>query len=752
METYKDPFDYHQSARPGKIEVVPTKPCQTQRDLSLAYSPGVAQPCLAIEKNPDDVFKYTAKANLVAVVSNGSAVLGLGAIGALAGKPVMEGKAVLFKRFADIDVFDIELDTQDPEEIIRTVKLMEPTFGGINLEDIKAPECFLIEERLKAEMGIPVFHDDQHGTAIISGAGLLNALKLVGKKIDEVNVVFNGAGAAGVACARFYIALGVRPENIIVCDTKGVIYRGRKEGMNPYKESLAVDTDARTLAQALEGADVFSGCSVKDAVTQDMIRSMADKPIIFAMANPDPEISYPDAVAARDGVIAATGRSDFPNQINNVLGFPSIFRGALDVRATTINDAMQVAAAKALADLAREPVPYQAMKAYNLERLHFGPEYIIPKPFDPRVLVWEASAVAKAAMDTGVARLRIDLDEYRNRLEERLGITRKVMRVMINKARSDPKRIVYPEGDHPPVLKACEIIVDDGIARPVLLGQRDKIESLIAGLHIDLKDRVEIIDPAEFERLDEYVNAFHELRQRKGMTKNEARTCMKSRNYFGPMMVHMGEVDGLVSGLTRQYQYTLRPALQIIGKRAGVNRVAGMYAIVLKDRRLFFADTTVNLDPSAEDLAEIAILCAQGVTRFGIEPHIAMISFSNFGSSRNIYTDKVRRAVEIVRERAPHLKIDGEMQADTAVTPQIIRETFPFSTLDNGANVLIFPNLDAGNAAYKLVQRLSGGEAIGPILMGMRKPVHVLQLGGFDEIDVVNMTAIAVVDAQEELA
>lgn len=749
MKTYADALDYHRSDRPGKIEVVPTKPCQTQRDLSLAYTPGVAEPCLAIEKNPDAAFEYTSRGNLVAVVTNGTAVLGLGSIGALASKPVMEGKGVLFKRFADIDVFDLELDTQDPEEIIRTVKLLEPTFGGINLEDIKAPECFLIEERLKKEMNIPVFHDDQHGTAIISGAGLLNALELVEKKIDEVKIVFNGAGAAGIACAKFHITLGVKPENVILCDSKGVIFEGRTEGMNPHKEAFKVETEARTLADAMKGADVFVGCSVKDVVTQDMVRSMADNPIVFAMANPDPEIGYAEAGAARDDVITATGRSDFPNQINNVLGFPSIFRGALDVRASGINDEMKVAAARALADLTKEPVPYQAMKAYNLERLQFGPEYIIPKPFDPRVLIWEASAVAKAAMETGVARIEIDIDEYRERLEERLGLSRKVMRVMINKARKAPKRIVYPEGDHPPILKACEIIVDEGIAQPVLLGDRSTIESLIEDRGIDLKGRAEIVDPGDFERIGDYTQAFYELRRRKGMTQKEARKSMvSSRNHFGAMMVHMGDADGLVSGLTSHYQFTIRPALQIIGTRAGVNKVAGMYMIALKDQQYFFADTTVNTNPTAEDLADIAILCAQEVKRFNIEPRIAMISYSNFGSTRSPDTEKVRRAVEIVHDREPDLLIDGEMQADTAVRPDIIRETFPFSLLPDGANVLVFPNLDAGNAAYKLVQRLSGAETIGPILMGMRKPVHVLQLGGFDETDVVNMTAISVVDAQ----
>jgi len=748
MISVEESLEYHRGGRAGKLEVVATKPCQTQRDLSMAYTPGVAEPCRVIERNPDEVFEYTAKGNLVAVVTNGTAVLGLGAIGPLAGKPVMEGKAVLFKRFADIDVFDLELDTRDPEEFIRAVKLLEPTFGGINLEDIKAPECFLIEERLKKEMNIPVFHDDQHGTAIISGAGLLNALELVGKKIEEVRIVVSGAGAAGVACARFYCMLGARRENILMCDSLGVVYKGRTERMNPYKEEFAAETDARTLADALKGADVFIGVSAPNVVTQEMVRSMADHPILFAMANPDPEIPYEEAKAARDDVIMATGRSDYPNQVNNVLGFPFIFRGALDVRARAINDEMKVAAARALAALAKVPVPYAVMKAYRLDRLEFGPDYIIPKPFDPRVLIWEASAVAKAAMESGVARRRIDIDEYREKLEARLGLSRQVMRVMINKARNDPKRIVYPEGDHAPILKACEVILDEGMAHPILLGPKEKIEALIEEMRLNLKGGVEIVDPYYFDRRDEYVREFYHLRQRKGVTLREARKMMTMRNYFGAMMVRLGDADGLVSGLTTHYPETIRPALQIIGPRPGVTRVAGMYMMVFREKVYFFADATVNIDPSAEDLAQIALLCAREVRRFDVEPRIAMVSFSNFGSARYPQSEKVRRAVELIHERAPELAVDGEMQADTAVTPEIIRENFPFCKLKDGANVLIFPNLEAGNVAYKLVQRLSGAEAIGPILLGMRKPVHVLQVGGFNEVDVVNMTALAVVDAQ----
>ncbi len=750
MDLQQDALDYHVGARHGKLEVVPTKPCQTQRDLSLAYTPGVAVPCRAIEKNPDKVFDYTAKGNLVAVVTNGTAVLGLGDIGPMAGKPVMEGKAVLFKRFADIDVFDIELNTHDPDEIIKAVTLLEPTFGGINLEDIKAPECFYIEERLKETLNIPVFHDDQHGTAIISGAGLLNALDIVGKRIEDVRVVFCGAGAAGIACAKFYITLGVRKENILFCDSKGVIYKGRTEGMNPYKEFFAVETDRRTLAEALVSADVFAGVSSANLVTPDMVCTMAEDPIIFAMANPDPEITYEDAVSARPDAIMATGRSDYPNQINNVLGFPFIFRGALDVRATAINDEMKVAAAKALANLAREPVPYAVEMAYRKERLQFGRDYIIPKPFDPRVLIWEAAAVAKAAIETGVARRELNIDEYRERLEARLGLSRRIMRVMINKARSAPKRIVYPEGDHAPILKACETILDEGMAVPILLGDRARIRAMIEELGLDLQSGVEIVDPLDSDRLPRYEHELYRMRQRKGVSIEMARRLAQTRIYFGAMMVHMGDADGLVSGLTASYPDTIRPALEVIGARPGVQRVAGMYMMVLKDKVYFFADATVNINPSAEDLAEIAILCANGVRRFDMEPRVALVSFSNFGSARYAESEKVRKAVEILRHREPDIVADGEMQADTAVTPSILEEHFPFSRLkDGGANVLIFPTLEAGNVAYKLVQRLGGAEAIGPILLGMRKPVHLLQYGGFNEVDVINMTAIAAVDAAE---
>jgi malate dehydrogenase (oxaloacetate-decarboxylating)(NADP+) len=741
-------LEYHSRARKGKIEVIPTKPCITQTDLSLAYTPGVAEPCREIHQDPEKIWEYTSRGNLVAVVSNGTAVLGLGDIGAGAGKPVMEGKGVLFKRFADIDVFDIEVDSHDAEEIVRIVKALEPTFGGVNLEDISAPDCFYIEETLKKEMRIPVFHDDQHGTAIISGAALLNALEIVGKDISKVKVVFNGAGAAGIACANHYLRLGVAKHNLILCDTKGVVYVGRKEKMNPYKAKFATEHKARTLAEAMKGADVFVGLSVKGAVTKEMVAAMAKDPILFAMANPDPEITYDDAMSVRQDLIMATGRSDYPNQVNNVLGFPFIFRGALDARATTINEEMKMAATRALAELAKEPVPYTVMKAYRLENLKFGRDYIIPKPFDPRVLLWEAPAVAKAAMDTGVAQKPIDIDKYREELEARLGLSRKVMRAMINKAKKAPKRIVYPEGEFPAILKACEIILDEGIAHPILLGEAERIRAHIEEMRLNLRAAIDIINPARSPKLADYVEEFYRMRQRRGITRSDAGRLMLDPNYFGPMMVHLNDADGLVSGLTHQYPETLRPALQIIKLRDGVSKVAGLYAMVFKDRMVFLADATVNIDPSAEELADIALLVAEEVRRFDVQPRIAMLSFSNFGSVQHPLSQKVRAAISLVRQKAPDLLIDGEMQADTAVMPEILSEHYPFSTLKDGANVLIFPNLISGNVAYKLLQRLGGAEAIGPILMGTQKPVHLLQVGGTNEVDVVNMTAIAVVDAQ----
>ncbi|HVN06278.1 MAG TPA: NADP-dependent malic enzyme [Bryobacteraceae bacterium] len=739
---------YHSSAPAGKLATVPTKPCRTQRDLSLAYTPGVAVPCLEIARDPSLVYKYTAKGNLVAVVSNGTAVLGLGNIGAAAGKPVMEGKGVLFKRFADIDVFDIELATADPDEIIRTCQLLEPTFGGINLEDIKAPECFYIEEECRRTMKIPVFHDDQHGTAIISGAALLNALDLVGKRIEDVHVVFNGAGASGISCARHYVNLGVLPEHILMCDTKGVIYKGRKEGMNRYKEMFAADTAARTLSDAMVGADVFFGLSSANCVTPEMLLAMARDPIVFAMANPDPEIAYDVAVATRPDAIVATGRSDFPNQVNNVLGFPFIFRGALDVRATTVNDEMKLAATRALAALAREDVPDSVRRAYGVEHLEFGREYIIPKPFDSRVLIWEAAAVAQAAMETGVAQTPIDIHEYREQLERRLGKAHEVMRVMIHKAQRQPKRVVFPEGEEPKILRACQILIDEKIAMPILLGNEEKIRAGMAGLRLHAAG-IRIIDPTKSDRLPAYTEELYCLRQRKGDTRREVEQLIPNRTTFGAMMVRLGDADALVSGLTQHYPDTIRPALQVIEVRPGLRRVSGVYVMITPKGDIYFlADATVNIEPTAEDLAEIAVTTAELARRFNVEPRVAMLSFSNFGSTRHPLSEKVRRAVELVRLREPGLMVDGEMQADTALVPEIIDETYPFSTLKGGANVLIFPNLEAGNIAYKLLSRVAGLDPIGPILVGMSRPVHVLQRGA-EVNDIVNIAAIAVVDAQD---
>lgn len=744
----EDALEYHSTSPAGKIAVSPTKPCRTQRDLSLAYTPGVAVPCLEIERDPSLAYKYTAKGNLVAVVSNGTAVLGLGNIGALAGKPVMEGKGVLFKRFADIDVFDIELNTLDPEEVIRTCQILEPTFGGINLEDIKAPECFHIEEELRKTMKIPVFHDDQHGTAIISGAGLVNALEIAGKKIGDVKVVFNGAGASAISCASHYVNLGVRVENIVMCDTKGVIYEGRKEGMNAYKARFASKTKARTLTEALVGADVFFGLSSGGAVTPEMVKGMAPDPIIFALANPDPEISYDAAKAARPDAIVATGRSDYPNQVNNVLGFPFIFRGALDVRATTINDEMKLAATRALAALAKEDVPDSVLRAYSVERIEFGRDYIIPKPFDPRVLIWEASAVAEAAMKTGVAQEPVDLATYREQLERRLGTAHGVMRAMINKAQRQPKRVVFTEGEEPKILRACQILVDEKIAEPILLGNEETIRAKAAELRLHLNG-IPILDPERSEKLDLYTEEFFSLRQRKGVTRREAAETVKHPVTFGSLMVRLGEADALVGGLTTHYPDTIRPALQVIDVRPELKRVAGVYVLITPKSDIYFlADATVNIEPTSEDLAEIAIMTAEKAHRFNQEPRVAMLSFSNFGSTRHPLAEKVRRAVDLVRQRAPGLMIDGEMQADTAVVPAIIDETYPFSTLKGGANVLVFPNLESGNIAYKLLHRIGGAELVGPLLTGLSRPVHVLQRGS-EVNDIVHVAAIAVVDAQE---
>ncbi|GAB4536031.1 MAG: NADP-dependent malic enzyme [Anaerolineae bacterium] len=738
-------LQYHEKGRPGKIEVIPTKPTSSQLDLSLAYTPGVAVPVLEIAEDPDLAYRYTTKGNLVAVVSNGTAILGLGNRGPLASKPVMEGKGVLFKRFADIDVFDIEVDATDPEEVINVVRAIAPTFGGINLEDIKAPECFVIEERLKEMLDIPVFHDDQHGTAIIATAGLLNALDLVGKKIDQVQIVVNGAGASAIACSEMFLLAGARRENITMLDSRGVLYVGRKEGMNEYKARFARETEARTLADAMRGADVFVGLSVADVVTQDMVRSMADQPIIFAMANPDPEIKYELAKEARPDAIVATGRSDYPNQVNNVLGFPFIFRGALDVQACQINQEMKLAAAQALAALARQDVPDSVLRAYGVESLKFGPDYIIPKPFDPRVLLWESPAVAEAAMRTGVARRHIDLDVYREQLEARLGKGWELMRLISTKARSNPKRVVFGEGEEPRIIRAAAAVEEQGIGRAILLGRPEVVRQVVQDLGLDFEPTV--IEPQFSQHYEAYCQAFFELRQRKGITWARARALMRRRSYFGPMMVEKGDADAYVSGLTHNYAEIIRPALEVVGTAPDVHKVAGMYIMLVRDKVYFFSDATVNIDPSAEDLAEIACMAADAACRFDIQPRIAMLSFSNFGSTRHPFAEKVRRAVEIVRERRPDLIVDGEMMADTAVVPEIIDEFYPFSQVRD-ANVLIFPDLEAANVAYKLLQRLGGAETIGPVLLGMGKPIHVLQRG--DEVrNIVNMAAMAVVDAQE---
>ena len=745
--TREDALAYHSGIHKGKIEVVPTKPTATQHDLSLAYTPGVAEPCLEIARDPGLAYEYTAKGNLVAVITNGTAVLGLGNIGALAGKPVMEGKGVLFKRFAGIDVFDIELATENPDEIVRTVQLLEPTFGGINLEDIRAPECFEIERRLKESMSIPVFHDDQHGTAIISGAALLNALALTGRRIEDARIVFAGAGAAALGCLRLWLQLGVRRERVILCDEMGVIFRGRTQLMDPNKEEFAAETPLRTLTEALRGADVFVGLSRGGIVKGEMLVGMAPDPIVFAMANPVPEIGYEEALAARPDAIMATGRSDYPNQVNNVLGFPFIFRGALDVRATDINDAMKLAACRALADLAREDVPDSVLKAYGLPSLHFGRDYLIPKPFDHRVLLTVSPAVARAAMESGVARSPItDFDEYGRRLETLISRRLELMRGVIDRARRSPKRIVFPEGEQEKILRAAKVLVDSGIAHPILLARREVILDRLRELDLP-EDRVTIIHNESAPKYEAYARALHELRRREGVTYEDAFKLVRSRNYFGVMMLQQGDADGLISGLTQYYPDTIRPALQVIPLQPGVTRVSGTYILVLKDRLFFLADTTVNIEPSSEDLAEIAILTAGFARRFGVKPRVAMLSFSNFGSTRHRVTDRVRRAAEIARERAPGLEVDGEMQADTAVLDSVLRESYSWSHLKGPANVLIFPELQSANIAYKLIWRLADAEAIGPILLGLSQPVHVLQRG-VEVADIVNVAAICVEDAQ----
>ena len=745
MSLREEALNYHSQGRPGKIEVTPTKPLLTQKDLSLAYTPGVAIPVLEIAEDPEKAFEYTAKGNLVAVLSNGTAILGLGNRGALAAKPVMEGKGVLFKRFADVDVFDIEVDTLDPDEIIRVGQLLTPTFGGINLEDIKAPECFYIEEELEKTTNIPVFHDDQHGTAIISGAALLNALELTGKKIEDIKIVINGAGAAGIACGEFYIGLGAQREHIIMCDSRGVIYKGRTAGMNPYKEHFVQETEARTLADALVGADVFMGVSIANVVTQDMVRSMTDKPIIFAMANPYPEISYEDATEARPDAIMATGRSDYPNQVNNVLGFPFIFRGALDVHATNVNMQMKVAASQALAQLAHEDVPDSVLKAYGVDSLHFGSEYIIPKPLDPRVLTRVAPAVARAAMESGVARRHIDIDAYPDELRKRQGLGGIVMQTIIRKAQQNPKRVVLADGAHPRILRAAYIIEQEGIGTPILLADPDDVEAQLGRLQLDYKPTV--VPPLSCEKHEEYAHVLYELRRRKGVTLGSARQLVRQPNYLGALMVQTGDADAFVSGLTYNYPDVLRPALRVVGTRQDVSIISGVYLMIVHDRLYFFADATVNPDPTAEQLAEIAIEAAEVAETFGKEPHVAMISFSNFGSTRYPQSEKVRKATKLVKQLRPTLNVDGEMQVDTAVSPDFMEENFPFSKVRD-ANVLVFPNLDAANAAYKLLARLGGAQAIGPILRGMAKSIHVIPTGS-EVRDIVNATALAVVEAQQ---
>ncbi|MCB0211853.1 MAG: NADP-dependent malic enzyme [Anaerolineae bacterium] len=741
-----DALRYHEEGRPGKIEVIPTKPTSSQLDLSLAYSPGVAVPVLEIAKDPNAAYRYTAKSNLVAVISNGTAILGLGDRGPLASKPVMEGKGVLFKRFADIDVFDIEVDVTDPEEFINVVKAIAPTFGGINLEDIKAPGCFVIEDRLKEMLDIPVFHDDQHGTAIIATAGLINALEVVGKDIAEVKIVVNGAGASAMSCARLFVLAGARRENVTMVDSRGVIYAGRTEGMNEYKAYFAQETADRTLTDALNGADVMVGLSVADSVTQDMIRGMNDRPLIFAMANPDPEIKYELAREARPDAIIATGRSDYPNQVNNVLGFPFIFRGALDVQARQINDEAKLAAVYALAKLAHEDVPDSVLKAYNLTSLKFGPEYIIPKPFDPRVLLWVAPAVAEAAMKSGVARRHIDIDAYKEQLEASLGRGWQLMRHIINKARHNPKRVVFGEGEETRIIRAASIIKEEGIGYPVLLGRPEIIRKRIDEL--GLKFEPEIIEPRASENFERYSQALFQLRGRKGMTLVAARNHMNLRRYFGPMMVQLGDADAYISGLVLNYLGGLVPAIEVIGTAPDVRKVAGMYIIIVRDQVYFFVDATVNVDPTAEELADIALLAAKQVRRFDMEPRVAMLSFSNFGSNRHPFAEKVRQAVDILHARNPDLQVDGEMRADTAVMASMVDKLYPFSQVRD-ANVLVFPNLEAANIAYKLMQRLGGAESIGPLLLGMNKAVHILQ-GREEEVrDIVNMAAMAVIDAQE---
>lgn len=746
----QEALDYHSQGKPGKIEVIPSKPYNSQRDLSLAYSPGVAEPCKEIHEDPEKVFKYTAKANLVAVISNGTAVLGLGDIGPEASKPVMEGKGLLFKIFSDIDVFDIEVDTKDVDEFVKTVKNIAPTFGGINLEDIKAPEAFDIEQKLKEELDIPVMHDDQHGTAIISGAALLNALELAEKKIEEVKIVVNGAGASAISCAKLYQSMGAKPGNIMMLDSKGVI-RSDRDDLSSHKRLFARDTKLETLEDAMKGADVFLGLSTGNIVSQDMVKSMADNPVVFALANPEPEIPYNKAMAARKDIIMATGRSDNPNQVNNVLGFPFIFRGALDVRAKAINEEMKLAAVHALAELAKETVPDEVNEAYNMRGLSFGRDYIIPKPLDFRLITSVAPAVAEAAIKSGVARTEIkDWDKYREDLRRRLGLDNKLVSSIVQRAKSDPQRVVFAEADHYKILKAAQIISDEGIAEPILLGKKEKIESMADEFAIEISD-LEIIDPRENnmqEKREEFADIYYEKRKRKGVTLYESQKLMRERNYFAAAMVETGNADAAISGLTRNYPQTIRPALQMLGRAPGVSKIAGMFVLITKRGPLFLADTTVNYDPTARELSDIVVMVHHAVKRLRVQPNIAMLSYSNFGSSKSPEAVKMAEAVEILHDEHPEILVDGEIQANFALDNELSKDIFPFSQLkDKNVNTLIFPTLSAGNIAYKLIQDMAASDSIGPILLGLKKPFHVLQMGSSVR-EIVNMVTIAAAEAQ----
>jgi len=746
----KEALAYHAEGRPGKIEVIPTKKHSSQRELSLAYSPGVAEPCIQIEKKIDDVYKYTAKGNLVAVISNGTAVLGLGNIGPEASKPVMEGKGLLFKIFADIDVFDIEVDATDVDKFVETVKAISPTFGGINLEDIKAPECFEIEERLKTELDIPIMHDDQHGTAIISSAALLNALEIAKKDISKIKVVVNGAGAGAMSCSKLYLALGVKKENLVMLDSNGVIRNNRK-GLEGNKAFFATNRRCETLEDAMKNADVFLGLSVANIVSAEMVQSMAKHPIVFALANPDPEISYKEAMNSRDDIIMATGRSDHPNQVNNVLGFPYIFRGAMDVRATEINENMKLAAVKAIANLAKETVLDEVSLAYEDNTLAFGPEYIIPKPLDPRLITAVAPAVAMSAVRTGVAKEEIsDWNKYRESLKKRLGLDNELIRTLTARAKRNPKKVVFAEAEHYKILKAAQQVKDDGIAEPILLGRRQKILDLIEEFALEMDD-ICIIDPKEIKQEDkryEYGTIFWQKRKRKGITQFEARKLMRERNYYGSMMVEMGDADALISGITRNYRATIKPALEVIGREDGVSKVAGMYIMRTKKGTLFLADTTINLDPTAEEIADMSIMIAKKVRQFRIKPRIALLSYSNFGSTRTEDSEKMAKAAAILKEENHNLVVDGEIQGDFALDTEKMQKIFPFSPLsEESANTLIFPNLSSGNMAYKLIQEIAEVDSIGPVLVGMKKPVHILQLGCTVR-EIINMVTLSVVDAQ----